>query len=307
MIIQGMLVVLAFMGIWFVYVLGKDLLKAHREGRIEKEGSPVLYAILGLVINFFDALGIGSFAVSTATFKIGKMMDDKQIPGTLNVATTTTLIAEAFIYMTIVEVDAITVLLTIACAMLGAYFGASIVTKLPKKKIQIGMGSALLIVAVLLILGMAGFLEMNGTAIGLTGVKLVIACVVCFILGMTNCIGIGMFAPTMAMAALLGLSPIVAYPIMTGGSAFLQPIASYKFIKEGAYNKKLAFIWSIVGVIGVLIAAFFVKSLPVGALKMVVVVVVVYTSISMFVSAFKKSKPAVEDEKKEVLKFENIN
>lgn len=290
MIIKGMLVVLALLAVWFAYIFGKDYVKAYKEGRIEKEGNRVVYAIMGTVINFFDALGIGSFAVSTASFKLGKMLDDKQIPGTLNVATTTSLIAEAFIYMSIVEIDSLTVLLTIICAMIGAYAGASIVSKLPRKKIQLGMGIALIIVAVLLVLGLVGLLDMNGTAIGLRGFKLIIACIVCFILGMTNCIGIGMFAPTMAMAALLGLSPIVAYPIMTGGSAFLQPIASYKFIKENSYNRKLSLVWFFFGVVGVVIAAFLVKSLPVRVLKMVVVVVVAYTSISMFVSALGKPK-----------------
>lgn len=289
MVIKGMLIVLALFAVWFAYILSKDGMKAYKEGRIEKEGNPILFAVLGTVINFFDSLGIGSFAVSTAIFKMAKLVDDKEIPGTLNVATTTSLIAEAFIYMSIVEVDNLTVLLTVLCAMLGAYLGASIVTKLPKKKIQIGMGSALIVVAILLIFGLVGLLDMNGTAIGLRGFKLIIACAVCLILGMTNCIGIGMFAPTMAMAALLGLSPIVAYPIMTGGSAFLQPIASYKFIKENSYNKKIALIWSVFGVVGVVIAAFLVKSLPVRILKMVVVVVVIYTSASMFASAFKKT------------------
>lgn len=298
MVIKGMLIVLVFLTIWFIYIFGKDHIKAKAEGRIEKEGNPIFFAFLGVVINFFDALGIGSFAVATAVFKIGKVMDDDMIPGTLNVATTTSLISEAFIYMSIVAIDGWTVLLTIICAMVGAYVGASIVTKLPKKKIQIGMGIALLIVGILLVMGMVGLLDMNGTAIGLRGIKLVIACVVCFILGMTNCIGIGMFAPTMAMAAILGLSPIVAYPIMTGGSAFLQPIASYKFIKENAFNRKLSFIWSICGVIGVVIAAFLVKSLPVNILKVVVVIVVAYTSISMFISAFKKSDVSVEEKTK---------
>lgn len=286
MIITGLLIALGFLAVWFIYLLARDCKKAYAAGEIEKKGSPVLFAVMGTVINFFDALGIGSFAVSTAVFKIGKVMDDKLIPGTLNVATTTSLIAEAFIYMSIVEVDPLTLLLTIGCAMIGAYVGASIVTKLPRKQIQIGMGSALVIVAVLLVLGLVGVLQMNGTATSLRGIELGIACTVCFILGITNCIGIGMFAPTMAMASLLGLSPIVAYPIMTGGSAFLQPIAAWKFIKESSYNRKLALIWSIFGVVGVLIAAFLVKSLPVSALKIIVVVVVAYTAISMFVSAF---------------------
>jgi len=212
------------------------------------------------------------------------------IPGTLNVATTTAVVAEAFIFMTLVKVDILTLVSMIVCSMVGAYFGAAIVSKLPEMKIQIAMGSALLVVAGLMLCGFFGVFKMGGSAIGLTGFKLFIGCAVCFVLGITNCVGIGMYAPIMALAFAIGLSPLVAFPLMMGSTAFLQPIASSKFIKEGAYHRKASLAFSIFGVVGVFIAAFIVKSLPVDILKRLVFVVVIYTSATMFRSAFKKKK-----------------
>lgn len=288
--IQVILCILGILTVFFLVIFTKDYLKAKKEDRIEKEGKFWLFGVIGLIVNFFDALGVGSFALATSTFKLGKMMNDKLIPGTLNVATTTSVVAEAFIFMTIVKVDILTLVSMIVCSMAGAYFGAGIVSKLPEKKIQLAMGSALIAVAILMLCGFLEVFPMDGNAIGLTGIKLLIGCVVCFILGITNCVGIGMYAPIMALAFALGLSPLVAFPLMMGSTAFLQPICSVKFIKEGVYHRKASLAFSIFGVIGVLIAAYVVKSLPVDVLKRVVFIVVLYTSANMFKSALSKNK-----------------
>lgn len=288
--IQIILCLLVALTMYFLYIFIKDYIKAKKEDRIEKEGNFWLFGIIGFIVNFFDSLGIGSFATTTSIFKIGKMVDDKRIPGTLNVATTTSVVAEALIFMSIVKVDILTLVLMIGCSMIGAYFGAGIVSKLPEKKIQIAMGSALIVVASLMLCGFLEVFPMNGDAIGLTGIKLVIGCAVCFVLGITNCVGIGMYAPIMALSFALGLSPLVAFPLMMGSTAFLQPVCSAKFIKEGTYNRKAALAFSIFGVMGVLIAAYIVKTLPMDILKRVVFVVVIYTSVNMFRSALKKNK-----------------
>ncbi|WP_343348993.1 sulfite exporter TauE/SafE family protein [Terrisporobacter petrolearius] len=293
--IQIILCALVILTLYFLYIFGKDYLKAKREDRLEKEDKFWAFAIVGLIVNFFDSLGVGSFALSTSTFKIGKMMNDKLIPGTLNVATTTSVVTEALIFMTIVKVDILTLVLMIASSMLGAYFGAGIVSKLPEKKIQLTMGTALVAVALLMLCGFLEVFPMEGKLIGLTGIKLAIGCGVCFVLGITNCVGIGMYAPIMALSFALGLSPLVAFPLMMGSTAFLQPICSVKFIKEGVYHRKASLAFSIFGVIGVLIAAYIVKSLPIDILKRVVFVVVLYTSANMFRSALKKNKSTQEN------------
>lgn len=297
-IILGLLVLLT---IYFLIIFIQDYRKAKKDGKLEEGNNFVTFSVIGFIANFFDTLGIGSFATSTSVFKLGKLMPDKMIPGTLNVATTTSVVMEALIFMTLVKVDILTLVLMIGFSMLGAYFGASIVSKLPEVKIQFAMGAALVIVAFLMLAGFLNIFPMGGAAIGLRGVKLVIGCTVCFILGITNCVGIGMYAPIMALSFAIGLSPLVAFPLMMGSTAFLQPVASAKFIKEGMYHRKASLAYSIFGVLGVLVAAFIVKSLPINVLKILVFIVVIYTALMMFRSAIKSTK------KKADITIEKVN
>ena len=127
----------------------------------------------------------------------------------------------------------------------------------------------------------------EGVAIGIHGWKLVIAGVVNFILGAMMTAGVGLYAPCMALVYLLGLSPQVAFPIMMGSCAFLMPPASYKFIKSGAYNKKAALGMAIPSILAVLIAAFIIKSMPLDTLRWLVLIIIVYTSVSMFWTTIK--------------------
>jgi hypothetical protein len=90
--------------------------------------------------NFFDTLGIGSFAPTTAIFKFFKIIPDQLIPATLNVGHTLPTIAEAFIFTTVIAIDPTTLILMIAAAVLGAWLGAGIVASWPKRYIQIEMG-----------------------------------------------------------------------------------------------------------------------------------------------------------------------
>src|SRR5918993_5400868 len=106
---------------------------------------------LGFVTNFFDALGIGSFATSTAAFKLFKMVPDRVIPGTLNAGHTLPTVAQAFIFTSIIPVDTVTLLSLIAAAVLGAWLGAGVIAHWPKRTIQLGMGAALLVAAALML------------------------------------------------------------------------------------------------------------------------------------------------------------
>lgn len=103
---------------------------------------------------------------------------------------------------------------------------------------------------------------MLGTATGLSGGKLILSVAINFILGMLMCAGVGLYAPCMALCALVGMNITVAFPIMMGSCALLMPPASLEFVKSGRYNRDAAVIMSITGVIGVLIAYFIVKSMP---------------------------------------------
>lgn len=242
--------------------------------------------LIGFGTNFLDTLGIGSFATQTALFKFLKQSEDRVIPGTLNVANALPTVAQAIIYTQIVEVEPITLLLMLLASVVGSYLGAGIVAKMPEKKIQFTMGFALLITASFLVARALGFMDTQGDVTGLQGTNLTIGVSVNFVLGALMTAGIGLYAPCMALVAMLGMSGKTAFPIMMGSCAMLMPVAGLKFIKEGAYNRKASVAISITGVFGVLIAAFIVKSLPVEYLRWLVVGVVIYTATVMLRSAF---------------------
>ena len=113
-----------------------------------------------------------------------------------------------------------------------------------------------------------------------------------FALGALMTLGIGLYAPCMILVSLLGMSPKVAFPIMMGSCAFLMPVGSLRFIREDAYSLRPALGLAVGGVPGVLLAAFIVKSLPLGAVRWLVIAVVVYTALAMLRSAFEKPSPA---------------
>ena len=275
-------IALIILSIFFIYVLSKDVIK-HR--KVLENVSVVKTALIGFVVNFFDVLGIGAFAPQTALLKFTKQTKDRVLPGTLNVSNTIPVLIQALIFIQIVEVEPITLLSMLLSAAAGAILGAGIVAKLSVRKIQLTMGFALLVTAFFMLSGQMHWIQNGGEAIGLSGGKLALAIGANFILGAFMTVGIGLYAPCMALVYALGMSPLVAFPIMMGSCAFLMPPASAKFIKEGAYNRKASVSMAIPGIIAVLIAAFLVKSLPLNTLRWVVIVVIIYTSLVMFKSA----------------------
>ncbi len=268
----------------FLMLLIKDYIKKKKEGTLE-DGSSIKFGLIGMLANFFDTLGIGSFAIETSFFKNLKMVEDKKLPGTLNVANTIPTMVEALIFMTVIKVDAVTLFSMLAAAVAGATVGAKIVSKLKEKTIQISMCVSLLIVALLMIAGQLNLFPVGGDALGLSGIKLVIGIIGNFIFGALMTVGVGLYAPCMALVFALGMGPKVAFPIMMGSCAVLMPFSSYQFIKSGAYSSKASIGIAILGTIGVLIAAYIVKSLPLNVLKWVVVCVIIYTSFVMFKSS----------------------
>lgn len=284
--------------IWIVFlilavIIGIALFKDYLKHRNDLENNSwTKTGIIGFIANFFDTLGIGSFAIETALFKFMKQSEDRLIPGTLNVGNAIPTIAQAIIFIQIIEVEPVTLLGMLVASAAGALLGAGIVAKWPERNIQFTMGLALLITVGFMLSKMFNIEQEGGVAIGLEGTKLYMAIGINFILGALMTAGIGLYAPCMALVALLGMSPGTAFPIMMGSCALLMPLAGLRFIREGAYNRRASFAISITGVFGVLIAAFIVKSLPLEYLRWLVVLVVLYTAIAMLRSAFASKKAA---------------
>jgi uncharacterized membrane protein YfcA len=240
---------------------------------------------IGFVTAFLDTLGIGSFATTTAMYKLWKLVPVRQIPGTLNVGHTLATVAQAYIYTQIVPVGSKTLVLMIAAACVGSWLGAGVVVHWPRRKIQIGMGVALLGAALLLVTQQLNLIPGGGSTLSLTGTRLVIAMAGNFALGALMMLGIGLYAPCMILVYLLGMNPAAAFPIMMGSCAFLMPIASIRFMRARTFHVQAAMGLILGGVPAVLIAALIVKSLSLSAVRWLVVIVVIYTSLNMLLTA----------------------
>jgi uncharacterized membrane protein YfcA len=249
---------------------------------------------IAFIANFFDTLGIGSFATTTSMSKLWGVMPDEKIPGTLNVGYVMATVVQAVIFMTIIQVDFLTLVSIIGAAVLGAFLGAGVVSGFNRRQVQIGMGSALLVASALMVLSMSGRGPAPGEALGLVGAKLGIAVGISMVLGALMMLGIGFYGPCMIMISLLGMDPRVSYPIMMGACAFLMPSGSVQFIRKGSYHLRTAIAFLIAGPLAVLIAAPLVDRIPLFWLRILVLVVVLYTAIRMLLSAAQEKAAATQ-------------
>jgi uncharacterized membrane protein YfcA len=287
-------VTLAYIVIW----ARRLVTHARTVGPEKLDGPPTALQLgIGFVTNFFDTLGIGSFAPTTAAFKFWHVVPDEDIPGTLNAGHALAAITQAFIYITIVEVRVTTLIALIVAAIAGSWLGAGVVGHWPRRKVQIGMGLALLAAAAFFVL--KNLDEMRGApvipggnALGLDGMLLLVGVAGNFVLGALMTLGIGLYAPCLIMISLLDMNPLAAFPIMMGSCAFLMPIASTRFLALGRYSARPALGLSLGGIPAVLIAAFLVKSLPLTWVRWLVVIVVLYTSVMMLRSAARERAAA---------------
>lgn len=246
--------------------------------------------LVGFVTNFFDTLGIGSFATTTTIYRAGRMVADERLPGTLTVGHTIPTFVQAFIYIGIVKVEMKTLVLLIAASVLGSWLGAGVVTRLPRRYIQIGMGVALLAAAALILGRLLELYPGGGEELGLDGWLLATAIAGNFIFGTLMTIGVGAYAPIMIMVSLLGMSPKTAFPIMMGSCAFLMPVSGVRFIRKEKYDARAALGLALGGVPAVVLAASLFEELHVDVVRWLVVVVVVYTAATMLWSAYRERR-----------------
>ena len=254
--------------------------------------------VTGFVTNMLDALGIGSFAQQAAVFKTFKMVDDRVLPGTMNVGNTIPTATQAFIFMAVVAVEPLTLVSMSLAAPAGAVLGAGVVARMSRRKVQLGLGFGLLAVAAIMLADRLRWLPVGGEAIGLTGWKLAVAVAVSFVFGALQTIGVGFYAPCMATIFALGMHPKTAFPIMMTATAMLMAAGSARFVSKDAYDRKAALALTGSGVLGVFLAAFIVKSLPLTFLKWMVCAIVLYTAGWMFISAGQKEICSMAGEKK---------
>jgi uncharacterized membrane protein YfcA len=280
-----LLVVLGILGAYFTAIFASSLRRRQHaippDTTSGRSRPSVAETVTGFVTVFFDTFGIGSFATTTAMFRAWRLVPDELIPGTLNVGHTITSVMSAFIFIELVPVAAGTLLPMIAAAGAGAWVGSGIVARLPRYRIRLGMGLALLVAAAVMFLTQSGYLPAGADALALSGPRLVVAVVGNFFLGGLMTLGIGLYAPCMILVSLLGMNPRAAFPIMMGSCAMLMPISGSRFVREDRFHHAAAVGLTLGGIPALVIAAFLVKTLPIHIVRWIVIAVVLYTALTL--------------------------
>lgn len=288
-IVQVILILVVLVNGLFAIRFVLDVLQ-HKEELKEEPGNPVAMAIVSFFMFFLSTFGISDFAIGSSLYPKAKWVSDKKLPGTLNTECVIPVAVMALAYISSIEVGLLTLVTAIVCQVVGAYVSPRYVTKLPANQIKRFVAAGLFIAAGLILAGKFGIYPSGGGLSSLEGGSLILFAVLCMLFGALNNIGIGSYALTMATVYAMGLNPSIAFPIMMGACTFSVPIGSMQFIKLDSYSRKITLFTSTFGVLGVLVAAFVVKSLDVSALLWVVVVVVLYSAITMLKSSFNKEK-----------------
>lgn len=293
-----LLTALAAFGAVFTTLWGRDLARRRTKvpgpggGHLDQDhpsartGVPSLtQTAVGFVTNFFDTLGIGSYATTTSIYKLFRLVPDRLIPGTLLVGHMWPTVAQAVIYITIIKVEMASLLLLIGAAIVGSWLGAGVVSAWPKRKIQIGMGCALLGAAFLMLAKAVHWLPAGGETLGLEGWRLVIGLAGNFVFGALMNLGIGAYAPSLILFGFLGMDLKAIFPVMMGSCAFIMPTSGIRFIGRGSYATRAALGLALGGVPGVLLAAYVIRELPVQYLLWLVIGVATYSSLALLNSA----------------------
>ena len=291
-LVRVLLGVLTAAGLLFVV---RWTMETKRRARSGERGAPTPPELLiGFVTDFFDTLGIGAFATTTTVFRLFGLVPDELIPGTLIVGHAVPVLIQALLFISVVRVDPWQLTMLIVVCVIGGWLGAGVVASLSRRAVQLGMGCALLVAAAFMMLGMLGQLPAGGTALAFTPRGFALALVVNFVLGALLTLGIGNYAPSLVVFSLLGMDPRAAFPIMMGSGAFVAMIAGVRFVGAGRLHQRAALGLAAGGIPGVVVAVWLVESLPLGALRWLVLFVVAYVSITLLRAGIRSADVAEE-------------
>jgi uncharacterized membrane protein YfcA len=287
-----LLAILAILAVVFI-VAWRRAVMTHAAG--DRKRPSAMQIAIGLVTDFFDTLGIGSFATTTAAYKTLNAVSDEQIVGTMIIGHSLPVVVQAFIFLVVVQVDPTVLALLVAVSVVGSWVGAGIASRLPRRPIQIGMGIGLLAAAFFMTMSQLGMFPSAGTALTLTSGKLVLALIVNCLLGGLLMLGIGHYAPSLILFSLLGMDPRAAFPIMMSSGGMMAMAGGLRFMKANRFNARAALGLTLGGIPGVLVAGLLVRSLPLSVLRWMVVVVVIYAAVMMLRSAMSQRRVVVVD------------
>ena len=243
---------------------------------------PEMLAV-GMVVNFFDTLGIGSFATTTAWLKFRNRVADRLLPQTMLTGLTPPSMLQALIFLILlgVAVDPVLLVGCILALLLGGILGAPLVARSKVWIVQAVVAAALVLAAVMYTLTNLHLMPGGGTANGLPPTLMLLAIAANFVFGVLVNYGVGNYAPTLVMLSLMGMDPRLCFPIMAGGAALTGAAASTRHIRMGEIDLRIVLGLAIGGIPAVLAAAFLVKEMPIETLRWLVTIVVLYAAAVM--------------------------
>lgn len=257
---------------------------------LARDARPNLEALaLGAVVNFFDALGIGSFAPTTAWLKFRKLVPDRLIPPTMVVGLTPPAMVESIVFLILLGVRVDPVLL-FGCAiatMLGGIVGAPLVATARVWIVHLTVAVGLLLAAAAYAMTNLHMFPGGGTAASLPPLMTLISIAASFGFGILANFGVGNYAPSLVMLSLMGMDPRLCFPIMAAGGSLMGAGASVRHFAIGQVDIRIVLGLAIGGIPAVLVAALLVKSMPLDILRWLVLVVVLYTATVMARAAYK--------------------
>lgn len=248
--------------------------------------------LIGFITDFGDTLGIGSFATTTAAFRATHYIDDdRQLPGTLNAMHAIPVMIEALFFITAVKVELSTLLPMTTAAVVGAYVGTHVTKNWHAPTVQRVMSAALFIAVVIMIVRMITNPGADNalTVHGLHGWWLVLGIVFNLGVGILMTMGLGNYAPELIFFSLMGVNPAIAFPVMMLDAALIMPTTAWNVIKMDRISWRGFAGVTIGGIFGVIVAAKFFTSMDVQLLKLLIIVVSLWTAFGLFRDSFKQN------------------
>lgn len=289
----ALLVPLCLAIIFFAMILARAAIAERSVPNIEA-------VVLGAVVSFFDTLGIGSFAPTTAWMKFRRLVPDRLIPPTMLVGLTPPAMTESVIFLILLGVKVDPVLL-FGCAiavLLGGLVGAPLVAQARVWVVQLVVAIGLVLAAIAYAMTNLHLFPGGGTAASLPFGLTVAAIAANFAFGVLLNFGVGNYAPTLVTLSLMGMDPRLIFPIMAAGAAVMGAGACVRHIQMGRMDLKVVVGLAVGGVPAVIIAAFIVKTMSLELLRWLVIVVVLYAAAVMGRSATlgRRSEPLTAEE-----------
>jgi uncharacterized membrane protein YfcA len=242
---------------------------------------------LGAIVNFFDTLGIGSFAPTTAWLKFRKLVPDRLIPPTILVGLTIGAVVESIIFLLRlgVQVDPVLLVGCILACTTGGLIGAPLVHRTRVWIVQLIVAVGLTLAAIAYAMTNLHWMPGGGTASSLSLALTIVAIVANFGFGVLLNYGVGNYAPTLVVLSLMGMNPRLCFPIMAGAAALMGASAGIRHINTGNLDLRVVVGLTVAGIPAVFVAAYLVVSMPLEVLRWMVLVVVLYAAAIMFRAA----------------------